>query len=100
MAPSPSSLSVLCRGCAQPGIVCRFKNKGILAWTLLAEERAALAQASRASGWKRRLYPAPPAELGGSGVGGSPENHWPLSFSCHKRHRSVGVWVLAALFSL
>lgn len=81
----PPSLCPLWELC-WPGIVLRFKNKGILAWAPLAEGR------------RGRPCPGPEGHLAGKGGlaqlhhqhswerGGSPENHWHLNF-CHERHR-------------
>ena len=100
VAPSPSSLSPSSvGGCAGPGIVRRFKNKGVLAWALLAEGRRGwpcprpkghlagkrgLTQLHHQHGWER---------------GGSPENRQPLGF-CLERGRPRGLWVPGAPSSL
>lgn len=100
VARSPSSLSPSAvGGCAWPGIVRRFKNKGILAWALLAEGRR---------GWP---CPRPEGHLAGKGgltqlhhhqhsweCGGSTENRQHLSF--YDEMQAEGPWVLAVLSSL
>ena len=85
----PCSLSSA-GGRAQPGIVCGYKNKGILAWALLAEGR-------RGQPWSR-----PEGHLAGKGAS-------PSSTTSKAGHvggppramRGAGVWVrvwvLAAL---
>lgn len=93
------ALSVLRRRLCRAGIVRRFKNKGVLAWALLAEGRRGwpcprpkghlagkrgLTQLHHQHGWER---------------GGSPENRQPLGF-CHERGRPTGLWVPGAPSSL
>lgn len=85
LSAHPCSLCPLWEQC-WPGIVLRFKNKGILAWAPLAEGR------------RGRPCPRPEGHLAGKGGlaqlyhqhswerGGSPENHWHLDF-CHETHR-------------
>lgn len=100
MALSPSLLSPSSvAGCARPGIVRRFKNKGILAWARLAEGRR---------GWP---CPRPEGHLAGKGGltqlhhqqswkwgGRSPETCQHLSF-CDEM-QAEGTWIPAVLSSL
>lgn len=88
----PRSLSSA-GGRAWTSIVCRFKNKGILAWALLAGGGGGL----KGIWLAKETSPAPPpAKLG---VWGVPRELLAPQLSCHERHRRVGVWVLTTLSS-